>query len=210
LTARRVSLCAAAVAVAAAGAAGAAPTSVALHASAPQIDFGDPVTLAGRAPAHVVVQLLSQPCGFKGQVQVAAKTAQAGGTFAFKVEPTLRTTFWVRAGKVRSRGVTVRVRPAVAVQSVGPRAFAVTVSVGAGHFFNGAKVVLEARSKPSQAWRPVGSGLLTQASPVDALVAVSKTTVAAKIAAGSEVRAQLRAPAAGACFLPSVSPPIRA
>jgi hypothetical protein len=190
------------------GAADASSSGVTLSASPLQIGFGATVTLKGHASGGELVKLLSQPCGFTGLVQVAAKTAGRDGSYAFRVDPTLKTRFLAQAGTAHSNSVTVRVQPAIAVTKLATGRFSIVVSAGNGHFFTGEKLPLQTRSSSSQGWRTVGTGLLGAASRVDELIALSKATVVAAVPAGGQVRAEFPAAAAGACFLASVSPTV--
>jgi hypothetical protein len=189
--------------------AGASSTGVTLRASVAQLGFGATVTLQGRASADALVQLLSQPCGFTGLVQVAAKTAGHDGSFAFRLQPTLETRFQVQVASVHSGSVTVRVAPLVALSKVAVRTFLITISVGAGNFFTGEKVQLQTSSGSSHGWRTIASGLLGAASRVDQLIAVSSAKVTATVPVGAPVRALFPAAAGSPCFLPSTSPTIK-
>jgi hypothetical protein len=189
-------------------AASSSSSSVSLRAAPPLVGFGDAVTIEGRAPAGTAVKLLSEPCGFVGAVQVAAKSPARDGSFSFRFEPTVNTRFQAQSGTSRSNSVAVRVEPVVTVTKLAAGTFTILVTVGNGHFFTGENVPLQTRASSSQAWRTVATGTLRDASRPDELLALSKATVRAAVPAGAQVRANFPVAAAGSCFVATASPTI--
>lgn len=194
-------VCALALALTGTSAAGSrdAPT---IASSAPIVTYGESVVLSGVAPGQAV-SLLSQACGFTDPAPSAKVSVDPTGAFRLSLAPAISTLFLVEADGVTSRAIRVVVRPAVAVTRLQPGRYGVSVSAGAGSFFTGSKVLLQAKVKSR--WSTIAHAVLAKHSAETALTAVSYALVRARVAAGSLVRAQLPSTEVAPCFAGSTS-----
>jgi hypothetical protein len=205
-TRRQLATAALALAAAPAALAGttAAPT---IAASAKAVSFGASLTLSGKlagAPAGQELRVYAQACRFTGAVRIGTTQTAAGGSYTFKLEPMLNTTYFVKSDDAQSAARGVSVSPLLQVRRVSGRLFAVDVSVGGGEFFT-SPVVLQRYDSAKKHWRQVGVGTLKPNSDPTAITAVSSATVRAKVAAGTKLRAVMTQSAVGSCYRPAVS-----
>jgi hypothetical protein len=203
-------------ACAAAMAAAAARPLLTLKASRTSIVFGKTLVLRGKAAgagkgAHI--NLLSRTCGFTKPVHTLVAKTTAKGAFRFRFQPAITTAYRVvrdvpPGRKWKSRLVRVVVRPLVELRSLGSRRFSVDVSVGAGTFFTGKKILIQRRIR--KRWKTVASAKLKQKSSPTAVVAVSAATLRVGVKHGTLLRAVLPKASALSCYGPSGSQVVRA
>jgi hypothetical protein len=198
------------VALLAAPASTAAPTAApSLAVSPATIEYGKAeVVLSGIIPSKrsgQVVTILSQPCRFTEASEIGSTRTGAGGSFKYRVQPMLNTSFRVRSAEVASRTVKVGVRPIVELRKVGARRYRIQVATTNPVFLDGKQVILE--RSDGKRWVAVKRATLAKASAETAITVLSAATVSAN------VRGMLRAtlPASqAACYLAAKSAPINA
>jgi hypothetical protein len=186
-----------------------APT---ISASTASVTFGNSVVLHGAiagAAAGEEIEILSQACGFTAPVPIATVRTGAKGAYTFTLEPMLNSTLSVRASAAESRPTRVTVVPSIQLRRVGSRAFAVDVSAGNGATF-AKPVALQQLNPRTKRWRTIATTKLAAPSDPGALIAVSSGTFRAAVKPGTNLRAYLGQAAAGECYKPGTSPPLRA
>jgi hypothetical protein len=192
-------------------AAAAAKAPVTLKASPASISFGKTLVLSGKAAGArkgADINLFSHPCGFTKAVKTLTTKTRAKGVFKFRLQPAITTAYrvirYAAPGSVRkSRSVRVVVRPLIKLHSLGSRRFSVDVSVGAGTFFTGKKILIQRRIR--KRWETVASAKLKQKSSPTDVVAVSSATLRVGIKHGTLLRAFLPKASASPCYGPSGS-----
>jgi hypothetical protein len=194
----------------------AAPASTAAPTAAPSlavspatIEYGKgEVVLSGVIPSKrsgEIVSILSQPCRFTEAAEIGSTRTGAGGTFKYRVQPMLNTSFRVRSADAASRTVKVGVRPIVELRKVGAGRYRIQVATTNPVFLDGKQVILE-RSEGKR-WVAVKRATLAKASAETAITVLSAATVTAKVR--GVLRATLPASQAG-CYLAAKSTPTSA
>jgi hypothetical protein len=208
----RAVLLLAALAALAATAGSAAP----LRANAPTltvapatIDYGKGgVLLSGVVASRKAgeeVTILSQPCRFTEPAAIATVRTGSGGTFRFRVQPTLNTSFRARAEGAASRAVNVRVRPIVDLKRLRAGRYRAIVSTTNPVFLAGRPVLLQKAS--GARWVTIKRAVLAKASAETEITVLSAATFAVK--ATGKLRATLP-PTTGSCYLGASSPTVAA
>jgi plastocyanin len=90
------------------------PPSLTLALSAPIVDYGTPVTLAGAistGAANQSVEIDAQPYGQASAVQLVVLKTGANGAFSYTVTPSLYTTYVARWNTIASGTLLVQVAP---------------------------------------------------------------------------------------------------
>lgn len=198
------------VALLAAPASTAAPTAApSLAVSPATIEYGKgDVVLSGVIPSKrsgEVVTILSQPCRFTEPAAIGSTRTGAGGSFKYRVQPMLNTSFRVRSADVASRTVKVGVRPIVELKKVGAGRYRIQVATTNPVFLDGKQVILE--RSDGKRWVAVKHATLAKASAETAITVLSAATVTAKVR--GVLRATLPASQA-ACYLAAKSAPTNA
>lgn len=208
----RVLLLLAALAALAATATPAAPlraNAPTLAAAPATLDYGKGgVVLSGAVTSRKAgeeVTILSQPCRFTEPSAVATVRSGSGGTFRFRVQPMLNTTFRVRAEGAVSRAVNVRVRPAVELQRLRAGRYRAVVSTTNPVFLEGRPVLLQRAS--GTRWVTIKRAVLAKASRETEITVLSAATFAVK--ATGKLRATVP-PTTGSCYLGASSPTLAA
>lgn len=130
------------------------PPAVSLTVSAPQVVFGQTVTLSGtvnngRAGEQVV--LLAQPYGQPSQIVLVTVITNPGGSFSYVTKPSVLTAYTARWKTAASPPVA----PAVAPKVSFGRSGAFVTRVFAGRSFVGRTVQLQRLSRYGQ-WVTIG------------------------------------------------------
>ena len=129
-----------------------APPSVSLGASAPLVDYGVEVHLAGIVSTKKVgeqVTVWQQPYGQASFAQLAVVTTTTAGAWDFVTKPVMQTTYVVKAKGATSQPVTVQVRPKITLLPTKKGGFFYTKVYGA-HSFAGQVVFLQRRTSFGQ------------------------------------------------------------
>lgn len=151
------------------------------------------------------VTILSQPCRFTEPAAIATVRSGSGGTFRYRVQPMLNTSFRVRAEGAASRAVTVRVRPVVELTRLRAGRYRAIVSTTNPVFLAGRPVLLQRAS--GARWVTIKRAVLAKASPETEITVLSAATFAVK--ATGKLRATLP-PTTGSCYLGASSPTLAA
>jgi hypothetical protein len=192
------------------GASAAAAPAVSLTIKPGTIVYGQEIALRGKVPrpkAGQTVTVLARICGFTEAVPVRTLKTKRGGAFAFKVGPTLNTTYSVAWGKAKSRRVLVGVSPIVLLEKQTGGSYTIEVGAGGGATFEGKHAMLQRLVKKT--WQTVASVELKLTSAPDALTSVSSGSVKASVPGGAQLRASFPAAQARPCYRPNTSSILR-
>jgi hypothetical protein len=190
---RKLSVLVVAIAVLSATATQAASNpAITFNVSAFKVLFGHKLTLSGRAAsgsAGQPVSIFSRRYGNAAMTKLATTKTHTGGTWSYKIKPSISTTYQARLGATISRNLTIGVKPAVTVSQLGDGT--IWTHIAAGRSFLGQSVELQ---------KQAGTGWATVAKAT--LNATSSVTFPSPVATGTEtVRVAFSVNQAGAGFL---------
>lgn len=151
------------------------------------------------------VTILSQPCRFTEPSAIATVRSGTGGAFRFRAQPTLNTSFRVRAEGAASRAVNVRVRPIVELKRLRAGRYRAVVSTTNPVFLAGRPVLLQRAS--GARWVTIKRAALAKASGETEITVLSAATFAVKTT--GKLRATVP-PTTGSCYLGASSPTLAA
>jgi hypothetical protein len=154
-----------AVASTAASAQAGTSPSLTLFASSPKVLYGHGVTLSGRLSGGVVagktVVIDARPYGASAPHAVAAVSSGPSGTWSYRVNPTIQTSYSAHVGRTRSPGATVGVAPRVTVTELSNGRL--RAEVGAMSPFTNKFIELQ-QMKADHTWNTVARKRLSSAS----------------------------------------------
>lgn len=189
-----------------------AARKVTLQVTPRTIVYGDkPVVLTGIVPSRRAgeqVSILSHvPCRFRHAAEIATVQTGPGGSFRYRIRPTLNTAFQVRTGGTASAKISVGVQPAIALRRLRAGRFQVDVTTTNPLFLDGKRVLFQ--RLVGRRWVTVKRVVLKKSGPELAITSQSSATFSARVPSGSQVRVFL--PLAQApCYRAAASAPISA
>jgi hypothetical protein len=148
-----------------AGAQAGTSPSLTLHASSPRVLYGHGVTLSGRVTGGVVagktVVIDARPYGTSAPHPVAAVSTTPAGTWSYRMNPTIQTSYQAHIGAMQSPGATVGVAPRVTVTELGNGRL--RAEVGAMNPFTHRLIELQQRAADGT-WKTIDRRRLSAAS----------------------------------------------
>lgn len=192
-------------------AASAAAPTLTLTSSATVVAYGKPLTLSGQLTGGKPSQTVAVDgtvCGTSRATKVASVKTTATGAYSAAVTPTGGTTYQATYKNVKSAGVSVTVKPVLALSKSGATW---TAKVTAGQALTGKAVLFQRYVKKTKRWKQVKRVLLTvSAAGATKPTTISSATFTAKLARGTRVRLLITTAQAAPCYVTAASPSLRA
>ncbi|HET7759646.1 MAG TPA: hypothetical protein VFK62_06965 [Gaiellaceae bacterium] len=192
-------------------AASAAAPTLTLTSSATVVAYGKPLTLSGQLTGGKPSQTVTVDgtvCGTSRATKVASVKTTASGAYSAAVTPTGGTTYQATYKNVKSAGVSVTVKPVLALSKSGATW---TAKVTAGQALTGKAVLFQRYVKKTKRWKQVKRVLLTvSAAGATKPTTISSATFTAKLARGTRVRLLITTAQAAPCYVTAASPSLRA